>query len=107
MIDLNPTMNDLIQRVIELKSEGRTGSAVHQEILKEGYVVSLDKVYRICKGVADQRRNRPIKFTPEEQAEKNRNRARLNMRRLRSCPQYREKIKERNKQYYNQYIREQ
>lgn len=92
-------------RARELKKSGLTGLQVQKQMIEEGYSISLYQVYNLCKGIADQRHNKPLKFTPEEQAEKNRNRTRLNMKRLRSCPQYREKIKERNKQYYRLYVK--
>lgn len=91
-------------RVRELKKSGLTGIQVQRQMINEGYSISLYQVYNLCKGVADQRHNKPLKFTPEEQAKKNRDRTRKNMRKLRSCPKYRAKVKERNKQYYDQYF---
>lgn len=90
-------------RARELKRSGLTGARVHEIMTQEGYVISLDKIYRLCEGISDQRRHRKARFTPEEQAEKQRARARANMRRLRLDPAYRERAREYNRAYRSLY----
>jgi hypothetical protein len=92
-------MNDLASRARELKRSGLSGARVQKIMTQEGYVISLDKIYRLCAGLSDQRRHRKTRFTPEEQAEKQRARARANMRRLRLDPEFRERAREYNRAY--------